>query len=157
MYLQTFDFNELKRIKTELLPKLGMDIKLVQLVAYSDWGETQEKNANGKWINYDYDWMFKDGAMAEVAKYADGVGPGWYMLIDDKKSTPNHIVYTPLVKELAKYPVEVHPYTVRKDALPNFFTNVNQMYDALLNNAGATGIFTDFPDTAVEFLKSEQK
>lgn len=157
VYLQTFDFNELKRIKTELLPKLGMDIKLVQLVAYSDWGETQEKNANGKWINYDYDWMFKDGAMAEVAKYADGVGPGWYMLIDDKKSAPNHIVYTPLVKELAKYPVEVHPYTVRKDALPNFFTNVNQMYDALLNNAGATGIFTDFPDTAVEFLKSEQK
>ncbi|VEI46301.1 glycerophosphodiester phosphodiesterase [Actinobacillus equuli] len=28
--------------------------------------------------------MFKDGAMAEVAKYADGVGPGWYMLVDDK-------------------------------------------------------------------------
>ncbi|VEH64922.1 glycerophosphoryl diester phosphodiesterase [Rodentibacter pneumotropicus] len=33
-------------------------------------------------MNYDYDWMFKPGAMAEVAKYADGVGPGWYMLID---------------------------------------------------------------------------
>ncbi|MDY4281164.1 MAG: glycerophosphodiester phosphodiesterase [[Pasteurella] mairii] len=157
VYLQTFDFNELKRIKTELLPKLGMDIKLVQLIAYSDWGETQEKDAKGKWINYDYDWMFKDGAMAEVAKYADGVGPGWYMLVDEKTSTPNHVVYTPLVKELAKYPLEVHPYTVRKDALPNFFTNVNQMYDALLNNAGATGIFTDFPDTAVEFLKSEKK
>lgn len=149
VYLQTFDFNELKRIKTELLPQMGMDVKLVQLIAYTDWHETEEKNTDGKWVNYDYDWMFKDGAMAEVAKYADGVGPGWYMLVDEKQSKPGSIVYTPLVNELKKYRMELHPYTVRKDALPAFFTDVNQMYDALLNKAGATGIFTDFPDTAV--------
>lgn len=153
VYLQTFDFNELKRIKTQLLPQMGMDVKLVQLIAYSDWHETEEKNADGKWVNYDYDWMFKDGAMAEVAKYADGVGPGWYMLVDEKQSKAGNIVYTPLVNELKKYRMELHPYTVRKDALPPFFSDVNQMYDALLNKAGATGVFTDFPDTAVEFLK----
>ncbi|WDU53621.1 glycerophosphodiester phosphodiesterase [Taylorella equigenitalis] len=152
IYFQTFDFNELKRIKTELLPELGMDLKLVQLIAYSDWGETQEKNAEGKWVNYSYDWMFEPGAMAEIAKYADGVGPGWYMLVDDKKSQPDNIVYTPMVEELKKQKLELHPYTVRKDALPAFFTDVNQMYDALLNKAGSTGIFTDFPDTAVNFL-----
>ena len=156
VYLQTFDFNELKRIKTELLPKMGMDLKLVQLVAYTDWKETQEKDAKGKWVNYDYDWMFKPGAMAEVVKYADGVGPGWYMLVDKEQSKPGNIVYTPLVKELAQYKVELHPYTVRKDALPEFFTDVNQMYDALLNKSGATGIFTDFPDTGVEFLKGKK-
>lgn len=157
VYLQTFDFNELKRIKTELLPKLGMDVKLVQLIAYTDWKETEEKDAQGKWVNYDYDWMFKDGAMAEVAKYADGIGPAWYMLVDRDKSKAGNIVYTPLVKELAKYNMELHPYTVRKDALPDFFTDVDQMYDALLNNAGATGVFTDFPDTAVQFLNKDQK
>ena len=156
VYLQTFDFNELKRIKTELLPKMGMDLKLVQLVAYTDWKETQEKDAKGKWVNYDYDWMFKPGAMAEVVKYADGVGPGWYMLVDKEQSKPGNIVYTPLVKELAQYKVELHPYTVRKDALPEFFTDVNQMYDALLNKSGATGVFTDFPDTGVEFLKGKK-
>ncbi|QLB13517.1 glycerophosphoryl diester phosphodiesterase [Bisgaardia hudsonensis] len=156
VYLQTFDFNELKRIKTELLPKLGMDIKLVQLVAYTDWHETEEKDPSGKWVNYSYDWMFKDGAMAEVAKYADGVGPGWYMLIDDEKSILGNVQYTPLVKELAKYNMELHPYTVRKDALPKYFTDVNQMYDALLNKAGATGVFTDFPDLGVKFLKHQK-
>lgn len=153
VYLQTFDFNELKRIKTELLPMLGMDLKLVQLVAYTDWNETKEKDKSGKWVNYSYDWMFKDGAMAEVAKYADGVGPGWYMLIDDKNSKLGDVKYTPMAKEIAKTKLELHPYTVRKDALPPFFTDVNQMYDALLNKAGATGVFTDFPDTGVEFLK----
>lgn len=155
VYLQTFDFNELKRIKTELLPKLGMDVKLVQLVAYTDWHETEEKDKNGNWVNYDYDWMFKAGGMAEVAKYADGVGPGWYMLVDKEKSKVGNIVYTPLVKELAKYKMELHPYTVRKDALAPFFANVDEMYDALFK-AGATGLFTDFPDTGVEFLKKTQ-
>ncbi|MGV6987941.1 glycerophosphodiester phosphodiesterase [Testudinibacter sp. P80/BLE/0925] len=157
VYLQTFDFNELKRIKTELLPQLGMDIKLVQLIAYTDWHETEEKNAAGKWVNYDYDWMFKPGAMTEVAKYADGVGPGWYMLVDDKASTTGNIQYTPLVAEIAAQKLELHPYTVRKDALPPFFGNIDQMFDALLNQAGATGIFTDFPDLAVKFLAKDKE
>ncbi|MCK3657535.1 glycerophosphodiester phosphodiesterase [Pasteurellaceae bacterium Pebbles2] len=155
IYLQTFDFNELKRIKTELLPKLGMDLKLVQLVAYTDWHETEEKDASGKWVNYNYDWFFKPGAMQEVAKYADGVGPGWYMLVDDKASKLGDVKLTPMVQDLATTKLEVHPYTVRKDALPNFFSNVDEMYDTLLNKSGATGIFTDFPDTAVEFLRKK--
>lgn len=37
IYLQCFDANELKRIKHELEPKMGMDLKLVQLIAYTDW------------------------------------------------------------------------------------------------------------------------
>lgn len=156
VYLQTFDFNELKRIKTELMPKLGMDVKLVQLVAYTDWKETEEKNAEGKWVNYSYDWMFEPGAMAEVAKYADGVGPGWYMLVDKEKSKAGKIVYTPLVKELGKYKMALHPYTVRQDALPEFFANVDEMYDALLNGAGADGVFTDFPDTGVAFVNRQK-
>ena len=157
VYLQTFDFNELKRIKTELLPQLGMDIKLVQLIAYTDWNETEEKDAKGKWVNYDYDWMFKPGAMAEIAKYADGVGPGWYMLIDDKNSKMGDIKYTPMVTDIAEQKLELHPYTVRKDALPDFFGNVDQMFDALLHKSGATGVFTDFPDLAVKFLGKDKE
>ncbi|WP_027009084.1 glycerophosphodiester phosphodiesterase [Conchiformibius kuhniae] len=156
VYLQTFDFNELKRIKTELMPQMGMDVKLVQLIAYTDWKETEAKNAAGEWENYSYDWMFQPGAMAEVAKYADGVGPGWYMLIDKEQSQKGKIVYTPLVAELGKHKMDVHPYTVRRDALPEFFENVDEMYDALLNGAGATGVFTDFPDTGVAFVKQRQ-
>ncbi|MDO4691178.1 MAG: glycerophosphodiester phosphodiesterase [Fusobacterium sp.] len=155
VYLQTFDYNELVRIKTELMPKMGMDIKLVQLIAYTDWHETEEKDKNGKWVNYDYEWMFKEGAMKKIAKYADGVGPGWYMLIDDKKSESGKIVYTPMVKDIATTKMELHPYTVRKDALPPFFNNIDEMFDALFNKAGATGVFTDFPDLGVKFLEKK--
>ena len=37
---------------------MGMDLNLVQLIAYTDWNETQQKQADGKWVNYSYDWMF---------------------------------------------------------------------------------------------------
>ncbi len=156
IYLQTFDYNELKRIKTELLPQLGMDLNLVQLIAYNDWHETEEKNMQGEWVNYDYNWMFKPEALKEISKYADGIGPAWYMLIDKQTSTPQKINFTPLVAEIAHYKnLQVHPYTVRKDDLPKFFKDVNAMYAAIFE-AGATGVFTDFPDTGVKFLQ-EQK
>ena len=61
-----------------------------------------------------------------------------------------------LIKDIATTKMELHPYTVRKDALPEFFTDVNQMYDALLNKAGATGVFTDFPDLGVQFLEKQK-
>ncbi len=49
----------------------------------------------------------------------------------------------------------VHPYTVRSDKLPEYTTDVNQLYDALYNKAGVNGLFTDFPDKAVKFLNKE--
>lgn len=155
VYLQTFDYNELKRIKTDLMPKMGMDLKLVQLIAYTDWHETEEKDKNGKWINYNYDWMFKKGAMKEIAKYADGVGPGWYMLVDDQKSKLGNLVYTDMVEDLKTVNLEVHPYTVRNDDLPKFVNNIDEMFDALLNKAGSTGLFTDFPDLGVKFVENK--
>lgn len=155
VYLQTFDYNELKRIKTELMPSMKMNLKLVQLIAYTDWHESEEKDKDGKWINYDYDWMFKKGAMKEIAKYADGVGPGWYMLIDDKESKLGKLKYTDMVEDIASQKLENHPYTIRKDSLPDFVKDVNEMYDALLNKAGATGLFTDFPDLGVKFVEGK--
>ena len=57
-----------------------MDLNLVQLIAYTDWNETQQKQADGKWVNYSYDWMFAR-AMAQIAQYADGIGPDYHMLV----------------------------------------------------------------------------
>ena len=50
----------------------------------------------------------------------------------------------------------VHPYTVRADQLPDYATDVNQLYDILYNKAGVDGLFTDFPDKAVSFLKEKR-
>ncbi|WP_323840118.1 glycerophosphodiester phosphodiesterase [Photorhabdus africana] len=156
VYLQCFDTNELKRIKNELEPKLGMDLKLVQLIAYTDWHETYEKQSDGKWTNYSYDWMFKPGAMKEVAQYADGIGPDYHMIVE-KYSTPTNIKLTNLVKEAHTNNLEVHPYTIRVDQLPKYATSGDQLFDIIYNQAGVDGVFTDFPDLGVKFLQKQHQ
>ncbi|WP_140918917.1 glycerophosphodiester phosphodiesterase [Limnobaculum xujianqingii] len=155
IYLQCFDFNELKRIKTELMPKAGVDLKLVQLIAFTDWEETFEPNAEGKLVNYSYDWMFKPGGMQEIAKYADGIGPQYPMLLDVEASKPEHVKLSAMAKEAHDSGMVIHPYTLRADALPKYATSMNQLLDVMYNQAKVEGLFTDFPDMAVQFLQKE--
>lgn len=153
IYLQCFDSNELKRIRNELEPKMGVDLKLVQLIAYTKWNETEEQQPDGKWVNYSYDWMLEPGAMEKIAQYADGIGPDYHMLIADS-STKGHIIINGMVKEAHEHQLEVHPFTVRADQLPPYAKDVNELYDALYRQAGVDGLFTDFPDKAVSYLHS---
>ncbi|MEQ4529918.1 MAG: glycerophosphodiester phosphodiesterase [Mixta sp.] len=153
VWLQCFDFNELKRIKTELEPKMGMDLRLVQLITETDSHETQELQ-QGKWVNYSYDWMFKPGAMQELAKYVDGIGPDYHELFS-ADSKPGDIRLTPLAQEAHASHLQIHPYTVRADQLPPYATDINQLFDALYNKAQVEGLFTDFPDKAVHFLERQ--
>ena len=153
IYLQCFDANELKRIRNELEPKMGVDLKLVQLIAYTKWNETEEQQPDGKWVNYSYDWMLEPGAMEKIAQYADGIGPDYHMLIADS-STNGHIIINGMVKEAHEHQLEVHPFTVRADQLPPYAKDVNELYDALYRQADVDGLFTDFPDKAVSYLHS---
>lgn len=152
VFLQSFDVAELKRIKTELQPQMKMDLNLIQLIAYTDWHETYEKQADGTWVNYNYDWMQKPGAMQQIATYADGIGPDYHMLVQ-KGSTPDHITFTDMVKEAHQYKLQVHPFTARADRLPAYASDIDRLYDILYYQANVDGLFTDFPDKAVDFLK----
>ncbi len=105
--------------------------------------------------DYRYDWMFKPGAMAQIAQYADGIGPDYHMLVAEG-SKPGAVKLTAMVKEAHASHLQVHPYTVRADQLPEYATNVNQLYDVLYNQAGVDGLFTDFPDKAVQFLDAKR-
>ncbi|HBH7054147.1 TPA: glycerophosphodiester phosphodiesterase [Morganella morganii] len=155
VFLQCFDPNELKRIKNELMPEMKMDLMLIQLIAYTDWQETFEQNAEGKWVNYNYDWMMFPGAMSKIAAYADGIGPDYHMLIS-KESRPGHITLTPMAKEAHASQLMIHPFTVRADALPPYAENTEQLFDAIYIQAGAEGLFTDFPDKGVQFLQKHK-
>lgn len=156
VYLQCFDANELKRIKNILMPEMGMDLKLVQLIAYTDWNETQEQKPDGTWVNYSYDWMFKPGSMKEVAQYADGIGPDYHMLVSED-STPDNIKLTGMVKDAHANNMAVHPYTIRVDKLPKYAKDGQQLFDIIYNQADVDGVFTDFPDLGVQFLQKQKQ
>ncbi|WP_277756298.1 glycerophosphodiester phosphodiesterase [Rosenbergiella epipactidis] len=149
-WLQCFDYDELQRIKQTLEPQLGMDLKRVQLIAYTKDNETQTLQ-NGHWRNYDYDWMMTPEGIEKLSKTVDGIGPDYHMLID-AQSTLGHIRLTPMVTAAHRYKLPIHPYTVRSDQLPNYVSNVDELYQVLYQQADVPGLFTDFPDKAVSWL-----
>src|SRR5690606_22202766 len=65
VFVQTFDFEELQRLRHEVLPALGVDLKLVQLL--EDSAETA--------------WMQSAAGVREIALHADGLGPEKGMII----------------------------------------------------------------------------
>ncbi|APR65273.1 glycerophosphoryl diester phosphodiesterase [Borrelia anserina Es] len=132
-YLQTFDFDELKRIREEL----GYQGKLIMLIGENDWDEAPT----------DYEYIKSEKGMEEVSKYADGIGPWIPQIIIDGKITD-------LTRLAHKYNMEVHPYTFRIDELPSYVKDANELLDLLFNKAKIDGIFTDFTDTVVQFIKT---
>ena len=143
----------LKTIKNEIFPKTGVNVKLVQLIAETDWNETMVYK-NGKSTPYKYDWMFKKGAMEKISQYADGIGP-WKPMIIKSKSTNNKLLITDMVKEAHEAGMEVHPYTFRMDKgrIPQYASSFEDMLDIFYYKADVDGVFTDFPDKTVQFLK----
>lgn len=146
VFLQCFDAHELERIDRELMPALGMDLKLVQLIAMTDWGEGMSQNALGfKIAPYNYDWMMAPGAAQKIARYAEGIGPWFPMLLDRKSAKANH-----MVREAHAAGLQVHPYTFRADKgqVPEPFKSFEEFVAYFISQVKVDGVFTDFPDKA---------
>ncbi len=153
---QTFDYPDLKYVVDTLMPKMDMSLKTVALIGKNDWGETYELK-DGKWEPFDFNYLLNPKNYPEIAKYATGLGPTYEQLFNLKKTTKDHIVVNDLVKNAHINGMIVHPYTVRADALPKYCTDVNELYQAILIDADADGLFTDFPDLGVNFLNEYAK
>ena len=152
--VQVFDPNGLKRIHDTLQPELEMDLRLVQLMGETSWDMTFQPDAEGKLEPYDYDWMYQEGGMQRIATYADGIGPWKPMVIEDS-STRDDIKVTPMVKEAHAQGLIVLPYTFRLDEgrIPDWASDYDDMLRAFFVDAKVDGVFTDYPDRAVQWLK----
>ena len=132
IYVQCFDFAETLRLRNDLKVK----VKLIQLVGENDWQESTT----------DYDFLKTPLGLEAIAKVAQGIGPWIPQLIDLETMQP-----TAFVKQAHIAGLQVHPYTFRKDALPD---NVNQKQtlNMLFKELQVDGVFTDFTDTLVSYL-----
>ena len=154
--LETFDAKALARIKHELMPPMKMDLQLVQLIGYNEWQTTCERDASGHWQTVDSDWMLTSAGLKKIAGYADGVGVAIPLLFADEKDNENtREIPRPAdwMDEARRAGLLIHAYTLRADALPSFAADVDVMHDWLINVAGVDGVFTDFPDLLVAYLR----
>ena len=156
LYLQCFDPEELQRIKKQLLPELQMELKLVQLIGEDGWSATGPVDARGESGAYEHPWMQGVEGLKKIAAYADGIGPSQAMIVADD-STSSNIKLTGLVSAAHEQGLVVHPYTFRSDPgkIPVYAKSFDDLLDLFLNRANVDGVFTDFPDQAVEFLKRQ--
>jgi len=139
VFVQTFEFDELVRLYEEIQPALGIELKLVQLL---DGGA-------------DNAWMQTAEGVARIAEYADGLGPEKGMIIayDSPRGSPR---ISGLVGFAHGHDLLVHPYTFRLDPghIPDYAEDFTHMLELFYIGADVDGLFTDFPDRAVEYLRT---
>ena len=155
VFVQSFDANELKRIKQELMPQLEMSLKLVQLIAMTSWNETVTYKGEEA-IPYSYDWMLKPENMKKIAQYADGIGP-WRPMLVTESENGSFAQSNGLTEAAQKAGLLVHPYTFRADEgkVPKYAKDFQTLLRFFYFDIGVDGVFTDFPDKAVEVLSSD--
>ncbi len=107
-----------------------IDTPLVQLAPFS--GST----------GYDVD-------LAAIAEYAEGFGPYKAMILDPASGRSTGLGL--IARDMG---LKVHPWTFRDDDLPAWTDDpATEMRAAI--DAGATGVFTDFPATAVAAFSAD--
>ncbi|GAA0364668.1 glycerophosphodiester phosphodiesterase [Bowmanella denitrificans] len=131
VYVQCFDFAETRRLRQEL----GLKAPLIQLLAENSWQESGS----------DYDYLKSPPGLQEIAKVADGIGPWIPQLVNFDNKAP-----TTLFTQAKALGLQIHPYTLRADQLPqgmDWQSTMALLFDWLK----VDGIFTDFPDKVVAY------
>lgn len=82
-----------------------------------------------------------DAELTAIRKYADGIGPGLGLVLG-----------TGLVQAAHRAGLQVHPYTLRADALPLGFSSLEELLRALCGAESVDAVFTDFPDRVIQFV-----
>lgn len=138
VFLQCFDAAELRRIRNDL----GCELKLVQLLAENDWGESDT----------DYEALKTPAGLSQLAATVDGIGP-WIGHLARIADIDGQAVSTGLVSSAHRAGLFVHPYTFRADALLPGFESMQEMVRWFVDELKIDGLFTDFPDLAIRALR----
>ncbi|MDZ8137492.1 MAG: esterase-like activity of phytase family protein [Nostoc sp. DedQUE04] len=178
IFIQSFEVGNLKELHDTIMPAAGVDIPLVQLLDASDI------DINGKIIEsqpYDlkvsgdtrtYGDLRTPEGLAEVATYADGIGPWKRMIVSVKGIDANGdgkaddvngdgaindadkttLPLSTLIQDAHNAGLQVHPYTFRAedqylaaDYKGQLALEIQQFYQL-----GVDALFSDFPDIADE-------
>lgn len=151
VYIQSFEVANLRKLRSMTR------IPLIQLLA--EEGKPHDVAAAGGSLSYDQ--MATPEGLAQIATYADGVGPekNHFLLPLDRagRLDPGHA--TDFVENAHRVGLKVHPYTFRAEnrflpthhrlgADPNAWGNLETEL-AIFLALGIDGFFTDHPDLGV--------
>jgi len=119
VFVQCFDEEELVRIRTDLQCKL----RLVQLI-----DDENLPCAND---------------LARLSATVNVIGPSISQLYQRGRG---EIEPTSLVQDARRFGLDVHPYTFRRDEIPNGFADFDALLEYFVAELKVNGLFTDFAD-----------
>lgn len=143
VFLQCFDDATLRRLRFELKTPLP----LIQLIGDNSWGEDS---------TVDYDYLRTAEGLSDIARYAHGIGP-WLRHIYLGKDQSGMARLSDLPDLARSERLLMHPYTLRRDELPEGISSFTELLDILFRRAGVDGVFTDFPDLVRDYLQAQDK
>ncbi|NJM45083.1 MAG: glycerophosphodiester phosphodiesterase [Alkalinema sp. RU_4_3] len=165
IYIQSFEVGNLKNLNDAIMPKAGIDIPLIQL--FGGTGQPYDFVVSGD--KRTYTDLSTPTGLAEIAKYAAGIGPNKQRIVplatidankdgqpddlngDGQISDGDRVTGTPttLIQDAHAAGLKVHLYTIRSDSffLPSSYNGnpVNEYKQFI--DLGVDGFFTDFPGT----------
>lgn len=126
-YVQCFDPHELRRVRFDLRSPLP----LIQLVDHA----------------VRYAELLTAAGIQKVAEYANGLGPHYSQLAVSRSA--KRIEILPLAGWVKTAGLELHPYTFRRDNLPDYVSDLDTLLGIHFRDVGVDGVFCDHPDIAV--------
>lgn len=179
VYIQSFEVSNLKELHDSIMPKAGVDIPLIQLLdAYdvADDGTLLYQDVNARPYDFavkgdtrTYGDLQTPAGLAEIATYAEGIGPWKRMIVSVKTVDANgdgkaddlngdgtindadKVTTAPssLVPDAHAAGLLVHPYTFRNEAryLASDYNGNPELELRQFISLGVDGFFDDFPGT----------
>lgn len=140
IYIQCFDFEEIKRLRDEL----GAKVKLIQLIAENSWNETPT----------DYDALKTPAGMQALKQYVQGIGP-WLGHVTKYQDNKPGVELTDWVEAAQQAGLLIHPYTFRTDDLPAGI-GAEQLLMLIVEKWQFDGVFTDQVPPVKAFLSAQE-
>ncbi len=135
VFVQCFDAVELVRVRADL----GSQLKLIQLVtADSHYAE-----------------LLTPAGLRRMAGHVDGLGPHHSQLATGSAGEKPRL--EPLVQHAHGAGLRLHPYTFRRDDLPDYARTLEECLEFFIVAARVDGLFCDHPDVAVRVRGAASK
>ena len=142
IFVQSFEVGNLKVLNTMT------DVRLVQLLG---WDEEAPYDQEVAGTGLTFGTMMADAGLAEIAAYADGIGP-WKALIVPHDREGNPFPATDLISRAHAAGLVVHAYTFRNERrylIKPYNADPTAEYRRFFA-LGLDGVFSDFPATALK-------
>jgi glycerophosphoryl diester phosphodiesterase len=178
VFIQSFEVGNLKELNDSIMPDAGVDLPLVQLLDAADISldgtliENQPYDFVDSGDSRTYGDLRTPEGLAEIAGYADGIGPWKRMIVSvqgtdsDGDGIADDLTGDGLVNDADKTLTDptslvddahaagllVHPYTFRNEdqyLASDYSGNPELEYEQFFS-LGVDGLFTDFPGTGFE-------